>query len=137
MRETLNNRGGCAKLPFLLGLGFQTPLPGRTALLGVTLPLSLFISTMSNLSQVTIVYGENKLQKTIKLPASTTVTDAKKTGSDIILKHLRDQPGVPPSISIDDECTDFYPGKYHPIMIYDLHMTRSHQMLEIPPGCEI
>lgn len=77
---------------------------------------------MSNLSQVTILYGENKLQKTIKLPASTTVTDAKKIGSDVILKHLRDQPGVLPSISIDDECTDFYSGKYHPIMIYDLHI---------------
>ena len=94
-------------------------------------------STMSNLSQVTILYGENKLQKTIKLPASTTVTDAKKTGSEVILKHLRDQPGVPSSISIDDDCTDFYPGKYHPFMTYDLHMTISRQMLGIPPGCEM
>ena len=136
MRETLNNRGGCAKLPFSLGLGFQTPLPvvvGKCSLLRA----SDCISTMSNLSQVTILYGEHKLQQTIKLPASTTVTDAKKKGSEVILKHLRNQPGVPPSISIDDECTDFYPGKYHPIMIYNLHMTRSHQMLGVPPGCEI
>lgn len=65
---------------------------------------------MSNLSQITVLYGENKLQKTIKLPASTTVTDAKKVGSKEILNHLRLQPGVPSSISIDDECTDFYPG---------------------------
>jgi hypothetical protein len=65
---------------------------------------------MSNLRQVTVLYGENKLQQTIKLPASTTITDAKKIGSEEILNHLRNQPGVPSSISIDDECTDFYPG---------------------------
>jgi len=56
------------------------------------------------------MYGENKLQKTITLPTSATVTDAKKIGSEEILKHLRLQPGVPSAISIDDECTDFYPG---------------------------
>jgi len=37
MRETLSNRGGCAKLPFLLGLGFQTPLPGRVALVALVM----------------------------------------------------------------------------------------------------
>ena len=64
---------------------------------------------MSN-RKVTVLYGENKLQKTIALPASATVTDAKKISSEEILKHLRLQPGVPSTISIDDECTDFYPG---------------------------
>jgi hypothetical protein len=64
---------------------------------------------MGDRRKVTVLYGENKLQKTISLPASATVAAAKKIGSDEILKHLRLQPGVPP-ISLDDECTDFYPG---------------------------
>jgi hypothetical protein len=65
---------------------------------------------MSNRRQVTVLYGENKLQKTISLPASATVATAKKIGSDEILQHLRLQPGVPSDISLDDDCIDFYPG---------------------------
>jgi hypothetical protein len=64
---------------------------------------------MSNRT-VTVLYGEHKLQKTVSVPASFTVTDAKKSGSKEILKYLRLQPGVPAAISIDDDCTDFYPG---------------------------
>jgi len=67
---------------------------------------------MSNRCQVTVLYSENKLQRTISLdPAlASTVADAKKSGSEIFLDHFRDQPGIPPSISIDDDCTDFYPA---------------------------
>jgi hypothetical protein len=65
---------------------------------------------MSKLCTVTVLYGENKLQKTIKLPASTTVKDAKEAGSREILNHLRVQPGVPSPITLDDDCTDLYPG---------------------------
>jgi hypothetical protein len=67
----------------------------------------------NNRYEVTVLYGEKNLQRTLSFPASTTVRDAKKIGSKEILDHLRCQPGVPPSISIDDECTDFYPGIIH------------------------
>jgi hypothetical protein len=69
---------------------------------------------MSNQSQVTVLYGENKLQKTISLPASAMVATAKTFGSQEILDHLRLQPGVPSDVSLDDDCTDFYPGMIHP-----------------------
>jgi hypothetical protein len=59
---------------------------------------------------MTVLYSEKRLQKTLSFPASVTIEDAKKIGSEEILKHLRLQPGVPPGISIDDECTDFYPS---------------------------
>ena len=68
---------------------------------------------MSNQTQVTVLYGENKLQKTISLPASTTVAIVKKFSSQEILEHLCLQPGVPTDVSVDDECTDFYPGMRH------------------------
>jgi hypothetical protein len=74
---------------------------------------------MSNQTQVTVLYGENKLQKTISLPASATIATAKKFGSQEILEHIHHQPGVPTDISLDYECTDFYPGIIHsPSMIY-------------------
>lgn len=83
---------------------------------------------MSNLRQVTVLYGENKLQRTIKLPSSTTVIDAKAAGSNEILKHLCLQPGVPSPIILDDDCTDFYPGMIKAInMIYVTEsVTESH-----------
>ena len=65
---------------------------------------------MSNFSQVTVLYGEKKLQTTIKFLSSTTVADAKKRGSEKIQEYLRNQPGVPETVAIDDDCTDFYPG---------------------------
>jgi hypothetical protein len=74
----------------------------------------LIFTIMSDLKQVTLLYGENKLQNRIWLPLSTSVKDVKKTGSEIIIKHLHNQPGVPSSISIDDDCTDFYPGIIQP-----------------------
>jgi hypothetical protein len=71
---------------------------------------------MSNQTQVTVLYGENKLQKTISLPASAMIATGKKFGSQ---EHLRLQPGVPTDVSLDGECTDFYPGISHPSsMIY-------------------
>ena len=65
---------------------------------------------MAQRLNVTVMYGENKLQKTISLPATATVAASKKAGSVEITNHLRLQAGVPSDISIDDECTDFYPG---------------------------
>jgi len=65
---------------------------------------------MSICRNVTVLYGEKKLQKTISLPAATTVTITKKASSDKILNHLCLQVGIPQDISIDQECTDFYPG---------------------------
>jgi len=65
---------------------------------------------MSPLCQVTVLYGENKLQHTIKLESSTTVAQAKQAGSTEILKHLGSQPGVPSPITLDGDCTDFYPA---------------------------
>jgi len=65
---------------------------------------------MSSLCQVTVLYGENKLQQTIKLDSSTTVTKAKQAASMQILKHLRSQPGVPSPVTLDGDCTDFYPA---------------------------
>ena len=96
------NRRWLHKIAFFV-IGFQTLLHAAIGRMMIALIVwlgllsSLFISGMSNLSQVTILYGENKLQKTIKLPSSTTVTDAKKKGSEVILQHLHDQSGVPPS----------------------------------------
>jgi hypothetical protein len=90
---------------------------------------------MSNRRQVTVLYGENKLQKTISLPASATVAAAKKIGSDEILQHLRLQSGVPPAISLDDECTDFYPSMSQSQKI--VYVTELRQMPLIIPGYEI
>ena len=64
-----------------------------------------------NCRNVTVLYGENKLQNMISLPASATVRKAKEAGSKEMIKHLRLQSGVPPDITIDDECTDVYPSK--------------------------
>jgi hypothetical protein len=60
-------------------------------------------------TQVTVVYGESKLQKTISVPSSCTVAMVKRIGSDEISKHLGLQPSLP-AISLDDDCIDFYPG---------------------------
>ncbi|KIM73037.1 hypothetical protein PILCRDRAFT_803130 [Piloderma croceum F 1598] len=70
---------------------------------------SSFVLPMSNHSQVTVLYGESKLQKTISLPASAMIATAKKFGSPEILEHLHLQPGVPTDVLLDNECTDFYP----------------------------
>jgi hypothetical protein len=59
---------------------------------------------MAQRLNVTVMYGENKLQKTISLPATATVAAAKKAGSVEITNHLRLQAGVPSDLSIDDEC---------------------------------
>jgi hypothetical protein len=75
-----------------------------------TRPSSIEHHPMSVRRNVTVLYGEKKLQKTISLPAATTVAITKKAGSDEILNHLRLQAGIPQDISIDQECTDFYPG---------------------------
>jgi hypothetical protein len=91
---------------------------------------------MSNRQKVTVLYGENKLQKTISLPASATVGAAKKAGSEEILKHLHLQPGVPATISLDHECTDFYPGTVCPTTKL-FQIIEAYQLHRTPPGYEI
>lgn len=63
-----------------------------------------------NRRNVTILYGENRLQNTISLPATATVRKAKEIGSTEMIKHLQLQSGVPSDITID-ECTDVYPRR--------------------------
>src|ERR1700730_1382742 len=74
------------------------------------LPASISLQLMSFRCNVTVLYGESKMQKTILLPVTAIVSTAKKSGSDQILNHLRLQAGVLQDISINQECTDFYPG---------------------------
>jgi len=64
---------------------------------------------MTHRRQVTVLYSEKNLQKTISLPVHTTVAIAKREGMEEIRKHLQLQPGVP-TLEIDPDCTDFYPG---------------------------
>jgi hypothetical protein len=84
---------------------------------------------------VAIVYGETKLHRTMSIPTSATVAQAKQAGSETILQHLRLQPGVPSAISLDDECTDFYPSKAQPWNT--VYITNYLQMLWIPSDYEI
>ena len=88
---------------------------------------------------VTVMYGENKLQKTISLPATATVAAAKQAGSVEITNHLRLQAGVPLDLSIDDECTDFYPGMIlSPKVVYIVfYIADVTQLLQIKPRYEI
>ncbi|KAG1745349.1 uncharacterized protein EDB91DRAFT_1246209 [Suillus paluster] len=59
--------------------------------------------------QVVVLYAETKLQKTIDLPGNSTVVKAKEEGMVAIKDHLNKLPGVPP-VSLDPDCTDFYPA---------------------------
>ena len=60
---------------------------------------------------ITVLFGERGLQKTIDIHASTTVSQAKKIGADKLVASLRLQLDLPSdSLSIDESCTDFYPG---------------------------
>ena len=68
-------------------------------------------ATMATRCNIAIVYGETKLHQTMSISTSATVAQAKQHGSETILRHLRLQPGVLSTISLDDECTDFYPRK--------------------------
>jgi hypothetical protein len=63
-----------------------------------------------NRRNITLLYGEHKLQNTISLPATTTVRKAKEVGSIEMIKHLQLQSGVPQDITIDNKCTDVYPS---------------------------
>lgn len=63
----------------------------------------------SDRKQVVVLYAEAKLQKSMNLPGSLTVAQAKEEGMVAIRDHLNALPGVPP-VSLDPDCTDFYPG---------------------------
>jgi FtsZ-binding cell division protein ZapB len=63
----------------------------------------------SDRKQVVVLYAETKLQKSIDLPGSSTVARAKEEGMIAIKDHLNLLPGVP-HVSLDPECTDFYPA---------------------------
>jgi hypothetical protein len=58
---------------------------------------------------VVVLYAEAKLQKSISLPASFTISKAKQAGMEAIKEHLKILPGVP-LVTLDPDCTDFYPG---------------------------
>ncbi|KIK37183.1 hypothetical protein CY34DRAFT_810576 [Suillus luteus UH-Slu-Lm8-n1] len=62
----------------------------------------------SDRKQVVVLYAEAKLQKSMDLPGSLTVAQAKEEGMVAIRDHLNALPGVPP-VSLDPDCTDFYP----------------------------
>jgi hypothetical protein len=64
-----------------------------------------------SLRRLTVLFCERELQQTLDIDASTTISEAKKIGSRHLLDYLRGQPNAPPGLSIDDECTDFFPGK--------------------------
>jgi soluble cytochrome b562 len=57
---------------------------------------------------VVVLYAEAKLQKSIDLPGSFTISKAKQAGMDAIKEHLKILPGVP-LVTLDPDCTDFYP----------------------------
>ena len=59
---------------------------------------------------LTVMFCERELQKTLDLDASTTISEAKELGTHQLLDYLRHQPDAPPDLSIDKECTDFFPG---------------------------
>ncbi|KAG2749374.1 hypothetical protein P692DRAFT_20645627, partial [Suillus brevipes Sb2] len=64
----------------------------------------------SDRKQVVVLYAETKLQKSIDLPGSATAANAKEEAMVAIRDHLiHILPGVPP-ISLDPDCTDFYPA---------------------------
>jgi hypothetical protein len=63
----------------------------------------------SNHKLMVILYAEAKLQKSISLPGSFTISRAKQEGMDAIKEHLKILPGVP-LVTLDPNCTDFYPG---------------------------
>lgn len=63
----------------------------------------------SDRKQVVVLYAETKLQKSMDLPSTLTVAQAKEEGMVAIRDHLNALPGVPP-VSLDPDCTDFYPA---------------------------
>ncbi|KAF8878567.1 hypothetical protein BD779DRAFT_1676824 [Infundibulicybe gibba] len=75
---------------------------------------------MSGRHNVTVLYGEKGLQKTLSFPSSFTLADVKAVASKEILVHPRRLPGVPPTITLDDTCTDIYPGSMPDTKIGDL-----------------
>lgn len=67
----------------------------------------------SDRKQVVVLYAETKLQKSIDLPAGSTVAEAREEGMIAIRDHLfHILPGVLP-ISLDPDCTDFFTQVHH------------------------
>jgi len=62
------------------------------------------------LKQVTVLYGENKLQTTFKIPDETSPRSAEEFGMKEIRQHLNtlEENGMP-HIELDPDCTDFFP----------------------------
>ena len=58
--------------------------------------------------QVTLVYGEQNLQKTILMLKGLSIPKAKEMGEVELLAHLSSLPSLP-KIKFDSECTDVYP----------------------------
>ena len=75
--------------------------------------------------QVTVIFGENKLQKTFNLEYDTSADTAQEIGMVEIRKHLDklERENGMPHIELDPECTDFFPGirlsrHRHPLQTY-------------------
>ena len=60
--------------------------------------------------QLIIMYCERELQMSVNFVPSTTISEAKEIGSSYLLKYLHEQPDGPPDVTIDDDCTEFFPG---------------------------
>lgn len=60
--------------------------------------------------RLVVVYSERELQMTIEFLPSTTISKAKEIGARNLLEYLRAQPDAPPDLTIDDDCTDIFPG---------------------------
>ena len=72
--------------------------------------------------QVTLVYGEQNLQKTLSMPKGLSIHKAKEMGEVELSAHLYTLSGFP-KIKFDPECTDVYPKpsttyEIIPIVIY-------------------
>ncbi|KAF8873692.1 hypothetical protein BD779DRAFT_1476897 [Infundibulicybe gibba] len=63
---------------------------------------------MSDRRIVTVQYCERELQKTISVPSSSTIAEAKAAASKGLLDQLRRLPGIPPTLALDDERVDIY-----------------------------
>ena len=74
--------------------------------------------------QVTVIFGENKLQKTFNLEYDTSAHTAQELGMVEIRKHLDklERENGMPHIELDPQCTDFFPGIRYLIDIPFKHM---------------
>ncbi|KAG1894481.1 uncharacterized protein F5891DRAFT_1255179 [Suillus fuscotomentosus] len=78
----------------------------------------------SNHKLMVVLYAEAKLQKSISLPGSFTISRAKQEGMEAIKEHLKILPGVP-LVTLDPDCTDFYPVDTNTCEVCDVKAQRN------------